>query len=338
MTVWLLPIEPFAERYTADWERWWPQGLRAEGLHVQEVRGTSGARERTGGEFLDPCATWEWKGSQVVNLARLWQHGYVQDGDVVLNLDLWGPGTTAALYMRHTTGRRVRVAGFYHAGASDPHDFLARTGCGRWALDVERGWCKGVDLLLCGSAFSEAMLRTSLGLRGDTSVRVAPVGCPVFQQPLLRYATPWHQRERLVVFPHRLAPEKQPEEFALLQDVHAARYPCAPPITWVRSRDFYTDKESYYRLLGRARCVVSTATQETFGIAMQEGIALGAWAVAPNRLSYPETLRHGGSTYATLVGAAEQVERALAAASPALWDGWHEQAVSRAATAIKELR
>lgn len=336
MTVWVLPIEPFAERYTADWSAWWPDELHAAGLHVRVVPGDHYAGERTGGEWLDPCNTWRWKGTQVAQLAQLWQRGEVRDGDVVLLLDAWGPATTAALYMRETTGRRVKVVGFYHAGASDPYDFLARAGCGRWALDVERGWMRGLDLVLVGSAWSEAMLRNSLGLRHDTSVRVAVVGVPVHQGPLLEHATPWQQRGRVVVFPHRLAPEKQPHLFEAIREAHQARYPDRPT-QWVRTRDVYTDKAAYYRLIGRARCAVSCALQETFGIAMQEAVALGAYAVAPRRLSYPEVLRTGGTLYDTVEDAAEQVEVALASPGPALWDGWHELAVRRAAETIKEL-
>lgn len=339
MSVWLLPIEPFEERYTADWLRWWPDGLRAAGLDVELVLGAQPVGERAGGEFLDPTATWQWKGTQVAELARRWAE--VQDGDVVLTLDVWGPATTAALYMRHTTGRRVRVVGFYHAGASDPHDFLARTGCRTWALDVERGWARGCDLLLCGSRAAERMLRDNLGVHDDPTVRgahVAVTGYPIMRGELLRHASPWALRERLVVFPHRLAPEKQPEQFDALRGRHAALYPDAPATTWVRSRDVYAGKESYHQLLGRARVVVSTATQETFGIAMQEGIALGAWAVAPRRLSYPEVVRPGsGHLYDDLTAAAHAVERSLQSDSPPTWDGYHERAVQRAAQAILEL-
>lgn len=335
--VWVLPIEPFEERYTDDWFRWWPAELTAAGLDVRTVNGNLfQTAERQGGEFLDPTATWIWKGQQVAELARLWQAGEIQAGDVVLTLDIWGPATTAACYMRDTTDRDVRVVGFYHAGASDPADFLARMGMRGWALDIERGWFKGVDLVLCGSEFSRAMACRNLGLLPPGKFRVTPVGLPIHRAEIARYAQPWSERERLVVFPHRLAPEKNPEVFAGLRAAYEARYP-NEHAEFVRARDLSLSKDGYYALLGSARCVVSHASQETFGIAMQEGIALGAWGVAPNALAYPEVLRAGGWCYDTLDTAVELVHDALHHEHAATWDGWHEQAIPRAAAAIRSL-
>ncbi len=46
----------------------------------------------------------------------------------------------------------------------------------------------------------------------------------------------------------------------------------------------------YVRLLGAADIVVSTATQEFFGIAITEAVYAGAFPVLPNRLVYPERI------------------------------------------------
>lgn len=330
MTTWVLPIEPFAERYTADWMRWWPEELRAAGLEVQVVLGTDGAGERTAGEWLDPTGTWVWKGTQVAELARCWAQ--VRDGDVVLLLDGWGPATTAALYLRAVTGRRVRVVAFMHAGCWDPHDFLTRRGCAGWGLDVERGWAKGCDLLLVGSEAAAALVRSHLW----PGARCEVVGVPVHAAELQPWATPWAERAPLVVFPHRLAPEKGVDDWQELVRRYDARFP-GHAVQFVRSRDVYTDKASLYSLLGRARCVVSCARQETFGIVMQEGVALGAHPVAPRRLCYAEVMRGAGYLYDDLDGAVWHVHAAVHRGDPAVWDGYHEQAVARAAAAILAL-
>jgi glycosyltransferase involved in cell wall biosynthesis len=52
----------------------------------------------------------------------------------------------------------------------------------------------------------------------------------------------------------------------------------------------FADDDEYRRLLGEAAIVVSTAVHEFFGIAVLEAMAAGAFAVLPNRLSYPELL------------------------------------------------
>lgn len=330
MTVWLLPIEPFEERYTSDWLRWWVADLTRCGMDVRVVYGGDGYTERDGGEWLDPTQTWKWKGAQVAELASRWHE--IQDGDVILSLDAWGPASTAALYMRQTTGTKVRIVGFWHAGAWDPHDYLARQGCGRWALPIEQGWARGLDLCLVGSEYSAQLIRAHVA----PDARIAVVGCPVKYDELAKYATPWAMRERLVVFPHRLAPEKAPEDWELMKAQYVAQWG-DDGTTWVRSRDVYTSKASLYELLGRARVVVSTALQETFGIVMQEGIALGAHPLAPRRLSYPETMRGQGALFDSVRDAAYLLRSLLDRHGPAHWDFYHDRAIERAVAALKHL-
>ena len=52
----------------------------------------------------------------------------------------------------------------------------------------------------------------------------------------------------------------------------------------------FADDDAYRRLLGQASIVVSTAAHEFFGIAVLEAMAAGAFAILPDRLSYPELL------------------------------------------------
>lgn len=333
MRVWLLPIEPFGERYTADWIRWWPADLQSAGLDVQPlVLGGSPDewQERRAGEWLDPTATWQWKGAQVAALASVWNE--IRDGDVILSLDAWGPATTAALYMRATTGKRVKVAGFWHAGCWDPHDYLSRVGMAPWGLDVERGWARGCDLLLVGSEWAANLVRSHL----CASPRIAVVGCPVKAGELTSYAKPWEQRDRLVLFPHRLAPEKGLREWQLIESQYRSSYP-DENVQFMRTRDHYTDKRSLYEMLGRARVVVSCAKQETFGIVMQEGVALGAHPLSPRRLSYPEVQRGQGALYESISEAVDQLHQLVNMDHQAGWDGWHEDAIFRAADALRSL-
>lgn len=344
--VFLLPIEPFDERYTEQWYRWWRDELAAfDEVEVVVVDGEP-VGERRSGQFLDVVDTWVWKGTQAANLARHFQRREVRDGDWILLLDFWGPATTAALYMRDLMGLRGRVgiAAFAHAGAFDPHDYLARTGLTRWALDVERGWVRGVDLVLCGSRWARSLIADHLFDGDPAEVRhVVPTGNPVHQREVLALAgrlvqVPWDARPRKVVFPHRLSPEKDPDFFRRVEEEYRDRW--GDDAVWVRTRDGYTGdkRRDYYGRMADARVVFSSAHQETFGIAMQEGVALGAWAVAPNRCSYPEVISPTtGFLYEPddVGGAAFCVRMALERDTCARFDAYHEDAITRAAVFLR---
>jgi glycosyltransferase involved in cell wall biosynthesis len=51
---------------------------------------------------------------------------------------------------------------------------------------------------------------------------------------------------------------------------------------------YVADRDAYEALLNQTALVVSTADHEFFGISMLEAVAAGAFALLPNRLSYPE--------------------------------------------------
>ena len=339
--VWLLPIEPFDDRYTEQWFRWFPEDLAADGWEVNMIFPADVVVDGVGGgEFLDPVRTWEWKGAQVAELARAWPA--IQDGDWILSLDGWGPATTAALYMRDATEKKVKVAAFMHAGCWDEHDFLSRQGMNRWASDIETGWINGLDLVLCGSEFAKNLM-IDYGSPVEHR-KIVATGNPIKRAELVSRAVPvpWVERERLVCFPHRLAPEKDPEMFDRIVATYRNLYG-DDGARFVRSVDVCKSKDQYYRLLSESRVVVSTAWQETFGIAMQEGIALGAYAVCPDALSYPDVVRPGTGTLAArgrwrlgprrssdfAHSAAAAIRKYLGADHGPPWDGWHENAIGR---------
>lgn len=332
MKIYLLPIEPFEERYTEQWLRYWHDELLTEGWEVEAVLGTA-IGEKEAGEFLDPTKTWIWKGSQLAVLGKLFSQ--MRAGDIILNLDGWGPSTTAMCYMRDTTGKDVKCVAFFHAGAYDPHDFLARSGMRKWALEVERGWMQALDLIFVGSVFGEQILHDNLGI-DNLPTRIT--GYPIHQDELSMRGKPipWDEREQIVVFPHRIAPEKNMEFFDALKVLYARLYP-SESVVWKSTAQECATKDEYYECLGKAKVSFSSAYQETFGIAMQESIALGAWAVCPNRLSYQTVIRGGGWLFDNLLDATVLVHKCLHEKDSPPWDGHHEKAIQRASLFMKDL-
>jgi hypothetical protein len=85
----------------------------------------------------------------------------------------------------------------------------------------------------------------------------------------------------LILFPHRIAPEKQVEIFRDLAQT-------LPQYEWVVCQDQQLTKEQYHNLLGEAKLVFSANLQETLGISWYEGVIVDAIPMVPDRLSYSE--------------------------------------------------
>ena len=85
----------------------------------------------------------------------------------------------------------------------------------------------------------------------------------------------------LIVFPHRIAPEKQVEIF---RDMATQ----LPQYEFVVCQDQQLTKNEYHNILGEAKIVFSASLQETLGIGCYEGAIVDAIPMVPDRLSYTE--------------------------------------------------
>ena len=85
----------------------------------------------------------------------------------------------------------------------------------------------------------------------------------------------------LILFPHRIAPEKQVEIFRDLA-THLPQY------EFIVCQDQQLTKNEYHNLLGEAKMVFSANLQETLGISCYEGAVVDAIPMVPDRLSYTE--------------------------------------------------
>jgi hypothetical protein len=90
----------------------------------------------------------------------------------------------------------------------------------------------------------------------------------------------------LILFPHRIAPEKQVEIFRDLA-THLPQY------EFIVCQDTQLDKHEYHKLLGRAKIIFSANLQETLGISCYEGALVDAIPMVPDRLSYSEMYYEG---------------------------------------------
>jgi hypothetical protein len=90
----------------------------------------------------------------------------------------------------------------------------------------------------------------------------------------------------LILFPHRIAPEKQVEIFRDLKNE-------LPQYEFIVCQDQQLTKNEYHNLLGEAKLVFSANLQETLGISCYEGAIVDAIPMVPDRLSYSEMYYEG---------------------------------------------
>ena len=88
-------------------------------------------------------------------------------------------------------------------------------------------------------------------------------------------------KKDIIVFPHRIAPEKQVDIFYDLKEQ-------MPQYEFVVAQERQLTKNEYHNLLGEAKLVFSANLQETLGISWYEGALVDTIPMVPNRLSYKE--------------------------------------------------
>ena len=297
--VFLVDLEPVETRYTAQWKTHVPELLRKAGHHVQILSGPKDIPDSTTpGAFLNFGGTNIYKSSQVEGMGRLFCSGAVRHGDHFLFTDAWHPGIINLKYMSELLGITVKIHALWHAGSYDPQDFLGRlVGNKPWVRHAEKSFFHAIDYNYFATDFHIEMFVCNLlndgmnenpwldeDLKDATSGQwpnVVRTGWPMeYMTDTLAPFTGMTKRD-LIVFPHRIAPEKQVEIF---RDLAASM----PQYEFVVCQDQTLTKTEYHNILGQAKIVFSCSLQETLGIGCYEGAIVDAVPLVPDRLSYTE--------------------------------------------------
>lgn len=278
-----VPIERLQERYSSQWDDWFMAAFDREQFTFYRV-GDEYERQIVHGEFLDVIDTNIYKSQQLWSILEILKSFHAQkfkDTVTVFFTDAWFPGIQSLAYLRDGLGMKLKLKGMLHAGTYDPNDFLYKKKMGVWGRDFERSSLALFDEIFVATNYHKELIASA----GLPTHNITLVPWPV-EHEFQRAA-----KEKLVVFPHRLADEKQPEVFQVLEKLFKTKFQrLYQDVKWVRTKDVCKTKKEYYDLLARAKVSVSTALQETFGIAMVESLNAGCIPVAPRRLSYPEVL------------------------------------------------
>ena len=286
MTIYVVDIEAVDTRYTKQWKDYLPkQLLRSTNEEVVVISGGETPQATTPGAFLNFGGTNVYKSKQLEQIGEMFCEGKVKTGDYFLYTDAWNPTVIQLRYMAELLGVDICIGGLWHAGSYDEHDFLGRLiGDKPWVRHAEMSMFQCYDDNFFASDFHIGMFKDVFvpdysEVYADDSIK--RVGWPMEYLKNTLDSYKGMEKRNLIVFPHRIAPEKQVEIFRDLAEQ-------LPEYEFVVCQERSLTKNEYHNLLGEAKLVFSANLQETLGISWYEGALVNAIPMVPDRLSYSE--------------------------------------------------
>ena len=284
MTIYIVDIEAVDTRYTKQWKEHLPKQVRrATNEEVTVISGGEVPQATTPGAFLNFAGTNNYKSQQMLEISRLFANGEIKDDDYFLYTDAWNPTVIQLRYMAELLGVNVRIGGLWHAGSYDPQDFLGRLiGNRPWVRHAEMSMYECYDDNFFASDFHIDMFTDVFD--EDYAIdwdKINRVGWPMeYLKGSLQQYQGMEKRD-IILFPHRVAPEKQVDIFHDLKQA-------LPQYEFIVCQEQMLTKNDYHNLLGEAKLVFSANLQETLGISWYEGAVVDAIPMVPDRLSYSE--------------------------------------------------
>ena len=293
--IFLVDLEAVESRYTGQWKTHVPKLLKDNGHNVTIIEGPSDIpNATTPGAFLNFGGTNIYKARQVEELSRLFTSGKIHSGDHVIFTDAWHPGIINLKYMSELLQIKVTIHALWHAGSYDPQDFLGRLiGDANWVRHTECAFFESIDHNYFATDFHIDMFCENLLGMDLAKERDGQLAIWKYQKKIVRTGWPMEymnntltlykkmEKKDIILFPHRIAPEKQVEIFKDLANT-------MPEYEWIVCQEQELTKNEYHNLLGEAKVVWSANLQETLGISWYEGAVVDAIPLVPDRLSYSE--------------------------------------------------
>ena len=288
--IFLVDLESVSTRYTSEWKTHLPEILKKiKGCEVHIIAGSDDIPEATTpGAFLNFGGTNIYKAGQVEEMGRLFCSGQVRAGDHFFFADAWHPGIINLKYMSELLNISVVTHGMWHAGSYDPQDFLGRGISNKiWVSHAEKSFFHAFDHNYFATQFHINMFCENLLDTTEEKIKlhygnkIVRSGWPM--NYLSKIFEPYDKSNKrdLILFPHRIAPEKQIDIFRDLQKQ-------LPQYELVICQEQTLTKEEYHKLLCESKMVFSANLQETLGISCYEATLADSIPVVPDRLSYSE--------------------------------------------------
>ena len=277
--IFIVDIESVETRYTAQWKKYLPKQLtRHTNENVMTISGGDTPQATTPGAFLNFGGTNVYKSKQLEKIGEMFCNGDIKDGDYFLYTDAWNPTVIQLKYMSELLGVKIKIGGMWHAGSYDPADFLGRLiGDKPWVRNAERSMFECYDDNFFATDFHIKLFKDTL----DVSDKTTRTGWPMEYMSAELEAFKDMPKKDIILFPHRIAPEKQPDMFYDIKE-------SLPQYQFVIAQEKSRSKDDYHNLLAESKMLFSANLQETLGISGYEGLLLDVIPMVPDRLSYSE--------------------------------------------------
>ncbi len=282
----IISLDPLPSRYTLEWFSHLPkifQKKLGSDYQVIQINGQTKSSKCTQGGFLDFEATNMWKSEQISFFFRMMKEGQIQDDAIILFTDAWNPTAIQLKYTKDLCKKNWKLIGIWHAGSYDPNDFLGRIDNKVWAENFENSLFSAYDLNWFATDFHVNLWKKSRLFDENKIIRS---GFPMEYIPEIFNHNPLDysylkEKEDMIVFPARIAPEKQPHIFEKIAEM-------MPEYKFVMCCKENMNKEQYHETLRKSKLMLSFSLQETLGITQYEGMAAKCFSLVPNHLSYSE--------------------------------------------------
>ena len=304
--IWFLPLEQLNERYTEQMYRWVTEGFNRRGVRFIEIFGEPLVRETEGDQFLNWASRVYFTSKQNGLIAELFHAGSVEDGDTFFVADIWHPGIESIPYLADAMGIKVKIFGINYAGPFDPTDLTHKMI--RWGRWFERMIYYSFTGVFVGSEFHKRLIRGNVPRLSEESCPIHVTGLVWDEEDAVKGIEPLPTEEQIVLWPHRISSDKNPERFFHVARTLSREF---PNVRWVitssrMKQEFVPDppvefitlnKRGYYRMLAGSSLMLSTAYHENFGYTVREATALGVPILCPIRACYPEMIETGANLY-----------------------------------------
>lgn len=288
-TIWHVALEPISQRYTFQWFHGINNILEEEiktrkmDWKVKTIAGDPIPNDTTPGAFLDFGATNFYKATQTAVISQMFVKGIIEPGDKFLVTDIWHFGITAIKYMSELLDIPVEIHAIAHAGAYDPSDILGLKMSRPWPHEQEKAWFHACDYVYFGTDFHRDMFLKNLKIKKQYHKKALRSGQPssTFAKTCFQNFD-YNMRENMIVFPHRLNEDKQPEIFRDLIEHLPSNW------TYYITQERDLSKEEYYNVLSQSKISFSCSLHENLGISQMEAALCGSLPANPTRASYNE--------------------------------------------------